>query len=629
MEQLVRVLLIDDNPDDRLLALRELRREFPHIQALEIGNARELAIGLDTNYDLVVTDFQLRWTDGLAVLRAVKSRSPNCPVIMFTGTGSEEIAVEAMKAGLSDYVLKSPRHYVRLAASARTAIENSRTQRRATDLEGRLQTLLGRLNVGIFRATFDGLIIQANPAFLRLVGWRELPRDAHIQELYFRPELFGDHVRELKENGQLHDFEMEFCRADGSPRWISMTQTLGHDSHGENIIDGLISDISERIALEEHMRKTQKMDSIGQLAAGVAHDFNNLLTIIQGHTNLLLDEHQQPETVDSLKKIGAAADRAATLTRQLLTFGCRQRMAPKPVNVNHVVKNVESLLRHILGERVYLELNFDPDLPETLADTSLLEQVVVNLAMNARDAMQQGGVLSLSTKVCEIDRDYTRRNFEATEGRFICLRVEDTGCGIDAATLSHLFEPFFTTKEVGKGPGLGLAAVYGIVKQHKGWIDVSSRLSVGTTFNIYLPCAAKSVATDKLIADPAALVRETVLVVEDEPELLDLVAGILKTNGYHVLQASSGVKALDVWQTNREKIDLLLTDMKMPEGMDGLELAEILTTQKPRLKVLYTSGYSPSLLGAPDSFREDFNFLPKPYPPEKLLSAIRNVLTEV
>ena len=629
MEQLVRVLLIDDNPDDRLLALRELRREFPHIQALEISNARELAIGLETNYDLVVTDFQLRWTDGLAVLRAVKHRFPNCPVIMFTGTGSEEIAVEAMKAGLSDYVLKSPRHYVRLAASARTAIENSRTQRRATDLEGRLQALLGRLNVGIFRVTLEGQILQANPAFLRLVGWKELPRDAHIQELYFRPEIFSDHVRELKETRQLHDFEMEFCRADGSPRWISMTQTLAQDAHGEGIIDGLVSDITERIALEEHVRKTQKMDSIGQLAAGVAHDFNNLLTIIQGHTNLLLDEHQQPETVDSLKRISAAADRAATLTRQLLTFGRRQRMAPTPTNVNNVVKSMESLLRHVLGERIYLELNCDPDLPETLADTSLLEQVIVNLAMNARDAMQQGGVLSIGTKVCDIDRDYARRNLEAEEGKFICLRIEDTGCGIDAATLTHLFEPFYTTKDVGQGPGLGLAAVYGIVKQHKGWIDVASRLSIGTVFEIYLPCAAKATAGDKLIADPNPKARETVLVVEDEPELLDLVAGILKTNGYHVLQATSGVKALDVWQTNREKIDLLLTDMKMPEGMDGLELAEILTTQKPRLKVLYTSGYSPSLLGAPDSFRENCNFLPKPYPPEKLLNAVRSCLTEV
>jgi two-component system cell cycle sensor histidine kinase/response regulator CckA len=630
MEQLVRVLLIDDNPDDRLLALRELRREFPNIQAMEIGTARELAIGLETNYDLVVTDFQLRWTDGLVVLRAVKSRRPKCPVIMFTGTGSEEIAVEAMKAGLADYVLKSPRHYVRLAASARTAMENAKTQQRATDLEGRLQGLLGRLNVGIFRATLEGLIIQANPAFLKLVGWKELPRDAHIQELYFRPEIYTDHVRELRENMQLHEYEMEFCRADGSPRWVSMTQTLGQDSHGELIVDGLIADISERVVLEEHIRKTQKMESIGQLAAGVAHDFNNLLTIIQGHTNLLLDEKSEPEALDSLKRISAAADRAATLTRQLLTVGRRQRMAPTPLNVNDLLRNVEGLLRHVLGERVYLETNYKPELPETLADAALLEQVIVNLAMNARDAMQQGGVLTISTTVCEIDRHYTRRNLEAEQGSFICLRMEDTGCGIDAATLAHLFEPFYTTKDVGKGPGLGLAAVYGIVKQHKGWIDVSSRLSQGTIFDIYLPCALRVTAGQLPVADlKLESVRETVLVVEDEPELLMLVAGILQSNGYQVLQAASGVKALDLWQSNQDKIDLLLTDMKMPEGMDGLELAQILTGRNPRLKVLYTSGYSPALLGSAISFREDYNFLPKPYPPERLLSAVRNCLTTV
>ncbi|MDB6028605.1 MAG: response receiver sensor histidine kinase response regulator [Verrucomicrobiales bacterium] len=628
MQQLVRVLLIDDNPDDRLLALRELRREFSRIEAVEVSNPKELVTSLDEEYDLVITDFQLLWTDGLVVLRTVKNRWPKCPVIMFTGTGSEEIAVEAMKSGLSDYVLKSPKHYVRLAASARTAMENARSQHRAAEMENRFQKLLERLDVGIFRATIDGLLLQANPAFLKLVGWKAIQHDAHLQELYFRSEIYADHVRELKETKQLHECEMEFCRADGSPRWISMTQILGHDSNGDPIIDGLVSDISERVLLEEHLRKTQKMDSIGQLAAGVAHDFNNLLTIIQGHTNLILEGKHDPDTVDSLKRVAAAADRATTLTRQLLTFGRRQRMAPEPLNINEVVKNVESLLRHGLGDRIFLEVNCEPDLPEILADASLLEQVVVNLAMNGRDAMQQGGVLSLTTNLCLIDRNYTRRNHEAEEGSFVCLKIEDTGCGIDAATLSHLFEPFYTTKDVGKGPGLGLASVYGIVKQHKGWIDVASRLSVGTTFSIYLPCAAKAVAgnteTFTLEADNA---RETVLVVEDEPELLDLVAGILESNGYQVLQAASGVKALDVWHNNRDKIDLLLTDMKMPEGMDGIELAEILMLQKPLLKVLYTSGYSPALFDATMSFREDYNFLSKPYPPEKLLSAVRNCLT--
>ncbi len=629
MEESVRVLVIDDNPDDRLLALRELRREFPNLQAIEIGNSRELSAGLETVYDLVITDFQLRWTDGLAVLQAVKARHPSCPVLMFTGTGSEEVAVEAMKAGLSDYVLKSPKHYVRLAASARAAMENAQTQRRALDLECRLENLLDRLNVGIFRANVDGLILQANPGFLKLVGWKTLPRDAHLQELYFRSEIFSEHIADLKSSKNVRDYEMEFCRADGSPRWISMTQTLTADQQAEQIIDGLVTDISERVAFEEHIRKMQKMESIGQLAAGVAHDFNNLLTIVQGHTSLLVEQETRPEVLDSLNRIAAAADRATTLTRQLLTFGRRQRMVPAPLDLNDVLKNLESILHHVLGERIFLELNCDPTLPETLADAAMIEQLIVNLTANARDAMHQSGVVTITTKLVDVDKAYARRNCEAQTGTFIALSIEDTGCGMDSASLSHIFEPFYTTKDVGKGPGLGLAAVYGIVKQHKGWIEVNSRLGVGTTFTVYLPCASRTVVGLSPIPATVAVdqAKETVLVVEDEPDLLDLVAGILEAGGYDVLQASSGVKALDVWQAHREKIDLLLTDMKMPEGIDGVELAEILTTQNPRLKVLYTSGYSPALLGTEVSFREDYNFLPKPYPPEKLLNAVRNCLT--
>jgi two-component system, cell cycle sensor histidine kinase and response regulator CckA len=282
-------------------------------------------------------------------------------------------------------------------------------------------------------------------------------------------------------------------------------------------------------------------------------------------------------------------------------------------------------LKHILGDRVTLELDCPPGVSCVRGDTAMIGQIVMNLAMNARDAMPAGGSFIVSTNSVEIDRNYVRTHREARPGNFVCMIVTDTGTGIAPEVLRHLFEPFFTTKEVGKGTGLGLAAVYGIIKQHKGWIDVQSQLGRGTTFRIFLPAESKIVHAVPTFsrARPGS---ETVLLVEDEPELLDLVGEILQSSGYHVLPASSGKKALEVWRESSQEIDLLLTDMKMPDGIGGLELAQMLVADNPRLKVLYTSGFSPDYIEPRINLREGVNFVQKPFPPEKLLATIRYVL---
>ena len=389
------------------------------------------------------------------------------------------------------------------------------------------------------------------------------------------------------------------------------------------------SEITERINLEAQLRQSQKMQSVGQLAAGIAHDFNNILTIIQGHTELVSGEEGLPPTAhESLEQVSMAAQRAANLTRQLLTFGRKQFMQVELLDLNEVIKSVTQMLRRGLGENITLRCNLSPRLPAIEADTTMMEQVVMNLSLNARDAMADGGSLIITTNPVKVGREYVDRNPEAREGVFVCLTVSDNGCGMDRTKLGKIFEPFFTTKEVGKGTGLGLATVYGIVKQHIGWIEVESEPGKGTAFKIFLPSSAKSVAvaaakgTGKTVKGG----KETILLVEDEPGVLMLARGVLKTYGYQVLEAQSGIEALRIWAQFDTRINLLLTDMVMPGGMSGYDLAKKLRAEKHNLKVIYTSGYSMETLGQDFSLGKGMLFLKKPYQPQTLAQMVRDCL---
>jgi len=391
----------------------------------------------------------------------------------------------------------------------------------------------------------------------------------------------------------------------------------------------MTEDVSDRVRLEGQLRQSQKMEAIGQLAAGVAHDFNNLLTVIQGYTQLLLVS--QPASGmgrEALEKIISATQRAAGLTSQLLTFSRKQVAQPKAVDLNKVVGNVTGMLRPVLGENIRLNLRPAPLLPAIMADAAMLEQVLVNLAVNARDAMPKGGDLILSTFTTEIDESYVQCRAQASAGKFVCLQVSDSGSGMDAATMERIFEPFFTTKGAGKGTGLGLATVYGIVKQHRGWVEVASQVGVGTTFKVFLPAVQSTVAQTEFIQNPDAIRggEETILVVEDEPALRELVTKVLRNYGYHVLEAAHGKEAVRIWQAQASKPALLLTDMMMPEGMTGWELAEHIRSESPDVKVLFTSGYSPEIFGGEVQLDERANFLPKPYHPRILARSVRSCL---
>jgi PAS domain S-box-containing protein len=389
------------------------------------------------------------------------------------------------------------------------------------------------------------------------------------------------------------------------------------------------SDITERTNLEAQLRHAQKLESIGQLAAGVAHDFNNILTIIQGHADRLLGQYDgDADVTEPLKLVSAAAKRGSSLTRQLLMFSRKQVMQSRIIDMNAVLANLTKLLHRLLGDDVALESNFAGNLPPVDADVGMIDQIIMNLSVNARDAMPKGGRLNISTSLINIDDAYAQQHPDARPGRFVCLIVSDTGCGMDRATLARIFEPFFTTKEVGKGTGLGLATVYGIVKQHQGWIEVTSQPGAGTTFKVYFPASDKPVEIAAEKAGPEDKVRgghETILVVEDEPVLRELARMILKDYEYQVLEAATGQEALQVWHKHKGQIDLLLTDMVMPEGMTGRELADKLRREKPALKVIYTSGYSSDVMGHENATR-DIKFLQKPYPPPELAQLVRECL---
>lgn len=405
---------------------------------------------------------------------------------------------------------------------------------------------------------------------------------------------------------------------------------LFHPVHSSQVVHAYVEDITDRLSLEAQLRQSQKMESVGQLAAGVAHDFNNMLSIIQGHAGMVLAKAgQKPDLLESAQAIYFAAERAANLTRQLLMFSRKNVMQPKLVDLREIVTHMSKMLQRLLGETIRLEFHPPAALPLVLADSGMVEQIIMNLAVNARDAMPSGGTLTINTRLVEVGEAYLQAHPESRPGSFVCLEMGDTGSGMDQDTMVRIFEPFFTTKEVGKGTGLGLATVYGIIKQHDGWIDVVSEPGKGATFAVFFPATSKSVEAAGPASTPDTEVRggsETILIVEDEPVLRDMAHVILEDCGYRIYEASSGREALEVWDRHQASIDLVLTDVVMPEGISGMDLAERLLQTKPKLKVVFASGYSMDNLDTAFVRNGHAGFLQKPYTHVTLAQAVRKAL---
>ncbi len=403
------------------------------------------------------------------------------------------------------------------------------------------------------------------------------------------------------------------------------------DSNGRIIgVTSLCEDITERRQLEEQLRQAQKMEAVGQLAGGIAHDFNNLLCVMQGYADLARGQKGvTPEIMADLDEIAAGAERAAALTKQLLTFSRRQVFQPKNLNMNEAVNNVAKMLRRVLGEHNSLVTHFVPHLPDVKADKGMIEQILLNLTVNARDAMPKGGRLVVTTSTRFVSEKEAACHADVATGPFVCLEVADSGCGIAPEDLPRIFDPFFTTKEIERGTGLGLATVYGIVRQHCGWVEVDSDRGRGTTFRIFLPAVTIELYPEEPVElEPARGGSETILVVEDETPVRDFVCRTLTQSGYRVLLACSGTEAIDVWRQRREEIDLVLTDMVMPEGISGADLGKRLRTDGDDVKVIYTSGYSTEFVGRTIALQPGVNFLQKPYQSQQLIRTVRAYLDQ-
>jgi len=418
-------------------------------------------------------------------------------------------------------------------------------------------------------------------------------------------------------------------RKDGSTIDVAIWTAPLHDAGGSaSAVVMAIADISERKKLEEQLRHSQKMEAVGRLAGGVAHDFNNLLTVINGYGHMMLDALRPGERLHShAEQIVKAGNQAAALTTQLLAFSRRQMIQPKPVDLNHVITNLEKMLRRVIGEDIALYTLLSPDLAPIKADANQMEQVLINLVANARDAMPRGGALTVATKNITLAEALRCESSELPPGSYVEMAVSDTGEGMDADTRSHLFEPFFTTKERGKGTGLGLSSVYGSVRQNGGGIVVWSERGSGATFRIYLPQLREPAIAEKPEAARNGNGRgtETILLVEDEAPLRRMLHESLSHAGYHVLEASDGTDAIRRFEKQATSIDLLLTDVVMPL-VNGRQLAQRMTSAGPQMRVIYMSGYADDVIAYHGILDESTTLIQKPFSPAALLLKVREVL---
>jgi two-component system cell cycle sensor histidine kinase/response regulator CckA len=497
--------------------------------------------------------------------------------------------------------------------------------------EADFRGLVEHAPLGIYRVAPDGRFLTVNPALIKMLGYggvEEMSRLDIVRDVYADPERRAKPYTEFAHRDEAGT-EAEWKRQDGSLITVRVRVRTVHGPAGQvECYEGVVEDVTEQRSLENQFRQAQRMEAVGRLAGGVAHDFNNILTAITGYSDLLLDDlgPKDPKRSD-VEEIKAAALRAAALTRQLLAFSRKQVLQTRVLDLNGVVQTLDKMLHRLIGEDVKLELSLASALGAVRADPGQIEQVIMNLAVNSRDAMPTGGSLTIETANVDLDEAYAREHAGASPGRYVMLAVSDTGIGMDAETRSQIFEPFFTTKELGKGTGLGLATVYGIVKQSGGYVWVDSEPGRGATFKIYLPRVEEAVegAVPETREQPVTGGRETVLLAEDDPSVRAVVSDVLARKGYRVLRAPDGQAALQMARGQPGEIHLLLTDLVMP-GMTGRELVETLSVERPGLRVLYMSGYTDDTVVRHGVLEEGMPYLQKPFTPQALALKVREVL---
>ncbi|KAF0218488.1 MAG: multi-sensor hybrid histidine [Geobacteraceae bacterium] len=757
MKSLLRILIVDDSPDDASLIVHELKKEFkPVFERVDSAAALQAALAKES-WDIVISDFIMPQFSGLAALKIVQEKRADMPFLIVSGNVGEDVAVEAMKAGAHDYLIKN--NLTRLIPAVRREIKEAAVRwerRQAEDALYSSQTMFRSLVeqslVGIYILQ-NGKFAYVNPKFAEIFGYsqneiiaskflvdlvaddcksevneklvnhldtkagsihysfqgvrkdgKQIELEAHGTKMEFngKPAVIGtllditerkrteEELRKLSRavehspvsvvitdiNGNTEYVNPKFTSVTGyapeevlgrTPRLLKSgemdpreynqlwkTITAGQEWHGEFLnrkkngdlfwesasisaiknVEGVIThfvavkeDITERKKSIDQMRQAQKMEAIGQLAGGISHDFNNLLTIINGYSALLL---RALDIRDPLRKevehILHAGERAAELTRQLLTFSRRQILEPKVLDINALVQNLEKMLCRLLGEQFKLNAKLDEGAGLVKADPGQVDQIIMNLVVNARDALENGGEITINTANVELDDNFVRMNAGSVPGSYVMLEVKDNGIGMSEEVRRRIFEPFFTTKEQGRGTGLGLATVYGIVKQSGGYILVASEPGQGSSFKVFLPRVYEErteISKPGKEEQPAG--KQTILVAEDEIGVLNLIVHTLSKHGYTVLHTVNPSEALEIFQQKGQDIDLLLTDVVMP-FMGGPKLAETLQKMKPNLKVIFMSGHTADTVGLQNILERGYSFIAKPFVNGTLVEKIGQVL---
>ncbi len=635
----VRLLIVEDSENDCALLVEDLQRHgfAPAFRRVDCASGMSEALA-EQSWDLIIADHHLPSFSAPEALQILQQFHLDIPFIVLSGVIGDDAAAGVMKSGANDYIQKGQVNRLIHAVERELRESAGRSEKRRVEEElVHSQQWLS----AVIEASRDGIVVfegetllSANPAFAHLHGYgtaREVAGLTISQVMGAEAQSclaqFEKDWRCGKKRTTLEEFAS--TRADG--RQIEVEASISPAIIAGTLFQvAVVRDISDRKRLETQLRQSQKMEAIGQLAGGVAHDFNNLLTAISGYCQLAMFNLNSGNPLGSeLNEIQKTAKKAASLTHQLLAFSRRQPVAPKVVNLNVIVADMLKMLIRVIGEHIELETSLSENLWCVKADPGQLEQVILNLAVNARDAILSGGNLTISTANVELADEDDGIEIGEQTGRFVTLAVADNGCGMDSETQAHIFEPFFTTKEDGRGTGLGLATVYGIVEQNGGQIRVVSEPDKGTTFTIYFPAVdekpTESVGPGAAVRHPRA--SETILIVEDDQTVRQVMTKLLTREGFMVLEACEGRTALELCRTHSGPIHLLITDMVMP-GLNGKELALRVGQIRSEARALFISGYADSFLATQNQAGSPQRFIQKPFTPEVFISRVCEVLRQ-
>ena len=650
------ILVIDDNA-----ALLESLQGYLEDRDYRVLTAENGRAGLEKleaeKPDLVLTDLRMPEVDGIGVLKRAQEVAPDTPTIVVSGTGRIADTVQALKYGAWDYILKPVEDMSVIGHAVEKALEHVKLLREKRDYQANLEATVRERTAELEKAKktmediidhnpmsiqivdAEGRTLRVNAAHDRLFGQVPSADFSVFRDSQMARKGMGEYMERVRKGEVVHfpDFSYEAKDSKGARKiWIRMVGFPLLDAGGKPERHVLMhEDVTarkeadeERERLQSQLAQSQKMESVGRLAGGVAHDFNNMLGVILGYTEMALEGVPKDQPLyEGLLEIRKATDRSADLTRQLLAFARKQTISPRVLDLNETVEGMLKMLRRLIGEQVNLEWLPGPGAGQVKMDPSQIDQILVNLCVNARDAIGERGDIRIETGSATLGEEKCAGREGAVPGEYLRLKVEDTGCGMDAETLAHAFEPFYTTKKLGSGTGLGLATVHGIVRQNKGFIEVSSEPGKGTTFEIYLPRFSERAAPEPAASEPAASAPAgaTVLLVEDEPAIMNMVRNLLVRQGYRVLSASSPTKAIEIAGRHGETIDLLLTDMVMPE-MNGRDLARNLPSLHPQLRCLFMSGHSDEMLAKQGIIDPGVQFIQKPFTMKGLLAKVAEAM---